>query len=79
MLLDQAIRIFSQDKYNQPHLARAKYQQSKLLLLQNNQVAARSLLEESARLRHKYVDSDLRPAEELQGLDFEDGILFWLR
>lgn len=55
------------------------FQQSRLLLCQNNEVAARSLLEKSAGLRRQYVDFDLRPVEELEESDFEDSIVFWLR
>ena len=79
ILLDQAIKIFSRGKYNQPQLARAMFQQGKLLLCQGNEVGARSLLEKSASLRRQYVDFDLRPVEELEGNDFEDSIVFWLR
>ena len=78
-LLDQAIQIFSRDKYNQPQFARAMFQQSKLLLCQDDDVGARSLLEKSAGVRRQYVDFDLRPVEELEGNDFEDSIVFWLR
>ncbi len=79
ILLDQAIKIFSRGKYNQPQLARAMFQQSKLLLCQGNGVDARSLLERSAGLRRQYVDFDLRPVQELEESDFEDSIVFWLR
>lgn len=79
ILLDQAIKIFSRGRYNQPQLARAMFQQSKLLLCQGNEVEARSLLEKSAGLRHQYVNFDLRLVEELEESDFEDGIVFWLR
>ena len=79
ILLDQATKIFSRGKYNQPHLARTMFQQSKLLLCRGDEVGARSLLEKSAGLRRQYVDFDLRPVEELEGNDFEDSIVFWLR
>ncbi|KAK0508081.1 hypothetical protein JMJ35_009165 [Cladonia borealis] len=78
-LLEQAIKIFSRVKYNEPQLARAMFQQSKLLLCQGDDVGARSLLERSAVLRRQYVDFDLRLAEELEERDFEDVIVFWLR
>ena len=79
ILLDQAVKIFSLGRYNQPQLARAMFQQSKLLLCQSDEVGARSLLEKSAGLRRQYVDFDLRPVEELEESDFEDSIVFWLR
>ena len=79
ILLDQAVKIFSRDKYNQSQLARAMFQQGKMLLCQSNEVGARSLLEKSAGLRRQYVDFDLRPVEELEESDFEDSIVFWLR
>ena len=79
ILLDQAVKIFSLGRYNQPQLARAMFQQSKLLLYQSNEVGARSLLEKSAGLRRQYVDFDFRPVEELEASDFEDSIVFWLR
>ena len=79
ILLDQAIKIFSRDRYNQPQHARAMFQQSRLLLCQGDEAGARRLLETSAGLRRQYVDFDLRPVEGLEESDFEDNIVFWLR
>ena len=76
ILLDQAMKIFSRGRYNQPQLARAMFQQSKLLLCQGNEVEARNMLERSADLRRQYVDFNLRPVEELEESDFEDSIIF---
>ena len=55
------------------------FQQSRLLLCQGDEVEARSLLDKSAALRRQYIDFDIRPVEELEDSDFEDGIVFWLR
>lgn len=75
----QALQTLQRSRFHNGEVARAKFLQSKILREMNQIEAATCALQESIEIRRQLVRNDMRPAEVLNELDYDELVVIWRR
>lgn len=75
----QALQTLQRSRFHNGEVARAKFLQSKVLRELNQVEAARCSLQESIEIRRQLVRNDVRLAEVLNELDYDELVVIWRR
>lgn len=75
----QSLQTLQRSRFHNGEIARAKYLQSRILGELNQIEAAGCALQESIEIRSQLVRNDVRPAEVLNEVDYDELVVIWRR